>query len=237
MRHNLLSTIIMKQFIFTILITIVVSLTVAAQELPQFIYPSYAEWIYNGKPVTADDFQRGAAIYVNSQDQALMLISPYFSCQGIDSIAATIKWRSESSEIGLTIAIDDGLDSPLDSIHVMPLSSGIMQTLHGTIAVPVGVMTARLRFVSWDANNSNGGTIRTVQLQAITGTTPPDDPAVKGDVDGNGKVDIADVTALIDNLLADSASADPSVADLDGDGKVTISDVTALIDKLLSGNH
>lgn len=227
----------MKRFIFTILITLVVSLTVAAQELPQFIYPSYVEWSYNDKPVTADVFSRGTAIYVNSQNQALMLISPYFSCQDIDSIAATIKWRSESSEIGLTIAIDDGLDAPLDSIHIMPSSSGIMQTLHGTIAVPVGMTTARLRFVSWDANNSNGGTIKTVQLQAITGTTPPDDPTIKGDVDGNGKVDIADVTALIDSLLADNSSADPSVADLDNDGKVTIADVTALIDKLLSGNH
>jgi hypothetical protein len=155
----------------------------------------------------------------------------------VENVLEQVSTSSSSREIGLTIAIDDGLDTPLDSIHIMPSSSGIMQTLQGTIAVPAGVTTARLRFVSWDANNSNGGTIKTVQLQAITGTTPPDDPTIKGDVDGNGKVDIADVTALIDSLLADNSSADPSVADLDNDGKVTIADVTALIDKLLSGNH
>ena len=226
----------MKRLAYILLITAIASLTSLAQELPQFVYPNYVDWTYNGKPVTAQDFQKGAAMYVNSEGLALMLTSPYFSCQGIDSIAVTIRWKSVDNEIGLTIAIDDGQDTPQDSIHVMPSPSGMMHTLNGTIAVPAGLTTARLRFVSWDANNTNGGTIKTVQLQAIAATTPPDDPAIKGDVDGNGKVDIADVTALIDYLLSDSASADPIVADLDNDGKVSISDVTALIDKLLSGN-
>ena len=51
---------------------------------------------------------------------------------------------------------------------------------------------------------------------------------IPGDVDGDGEVGIADVTALIDMILL--GTADPSLHDVDGDGVVGISDVTALID-------
>lgn len=58
-----------------------------------------------------------------------------------------------------------------------------------------------------------------------------------GDVDGDGNVSIADVSALVDLVL----SGEPSpveeamnAADVDGDGKVGIADVTQLIDQLLN---
>lgn len=60
------------------------------------------------------------------------------------------------------------------------------------------------------------------------------DVSMPGDVDGNGTVNIADVTTLIDILL--SGGTAPANADVDGDGIVNIADVTALIDMLLSGN-
>lgn len=57
-----------------------------------------------------------------------------------------------------------------------------------------------------------------------------------GDVDGDGKVDISDVTALIDLLLIGEPLQSEDVlqaADADGDGKVDIADVTVLIDQIL----
>ena len=60
---------------------------------------------------------------------------------------------------------------------------------------------------------------------------------LRGDVDSNGSVTIADVTALIDYLLSGSASGvDSEAADCDQSGDISISDVTALIDYLLAGN-
>jgi len=59
---------------------------------------------------------------------------------------------------------------------------------------------------------------------------------LRGDVNGDGSVNISDVTALISYLLSGDASGiNLQAADCDQDGNVKISDVTALINHLLSG--
>ena len=55
-----------------------------------------------------------------------------------------------------------------------------------------------------------------------------------GDVDGNGSIDISDVTALIDHLLGGETSVSTPLADVDIDGSIGISDVTALVDQILT---
>lgn len=55
-----------------------------------------------------------------------------------------------------------------------------------------------------------------------------------GDVNGDGELDIDDVTGIIDLLL--SGGQRPPYADLNGDGAVDIDDVTALISRLLNGH-
>ena len=65
-----------------------------------------------------------------------------------------------------------------------------------------------------------------------------DEPTVmRGDVDGDEAVTIADVTTLIDYLLSgDATGVNLIAADCDMDEEITIADVTTLIDYLLSGN-
>ena len=59
---------------------------------------------------------------------------------------------------------------------------------------------------------------------------------LRGDVNGDNNVSIADVTALIDYLLSgDASSVNLGAADCNQDNGVSIADVTALIDYLLSG--
>ena len=56
-----------------------------------------------------------------------------------------------------------------------------------------------------------------------------------GDVNGDGKVTIDDVTTLISYLLSGNVSPfDAGNADCNGDGRVSIDDVTALINYLLT---
>ena len=60
--------------------------------------------------------------------------------------------------------------------------------------------------------------------------------SLRGDVNGDGSVNISDVTALIDYLLSGNPSGvNVTAADCNQDSSVNISDVTALIDYLLSG--
>ena len=56
-----------------------------------------------------------------------------------------------------------------------------------------------------------------------------------GDVNGDGKLSITDVTEVIAELLS-GGEDQPAYCDVNGDGKVTITDVTTLIDMLLNGN-
>ena len=59
---------------------------------------------------------------------------------------------------------------------------------------------------------------------------------LRGDVDGNGSVNISDVTALIDYLLSgDASTINTDAADCNQDNGVSIADVTVLIDYILSG--
>ena len=61
--------------------------------------------------------------------------------------------------------------------------------------------------------------------------------SLRGDVDGDGSVTIADATTLIDYLLSGNGNGiDADAADCDQNSTVTISDVTALIDYLLVGS-
>ena len=59
---------------------------------------------------------------------------------------------------------------------------------------------------------------------------------LRGDVNNDGIINIADVTSLIDYILTgDSTDVNILAADMDADGTVGISDVTALIDYILTG--
>ncbi|MDO4511474.1 MAG: leucine-rich repeat protein [Bacteroidales bacterium] len=55
----------------------------------------------------------------------------------------------------------------------------------------------------------------------------------QGDVNGDGQVNVSDVTALISRILGTASFAD-KVCDINGDGQVNVSDVTALIALILA---
>ena len=63
----------------------------------------------------------------------------------------------------------------------------------------------------------------------------PVPPFTLGDVDDDGEVGIADVSALTDYLLGAGNEINMLGADVDEDGEVTIADVSVLIDMLLGG--
>ena len=73
------------------------------------------------------------------------------------------------------------------------------------------------------------------EFQHIEGIDTGDEPGMRGDVNLDGSVDIADVTDLIDYLLTkDATGLSLENADVNLDGSVDIADVTDLIDYLLN---
>ena len=63
----------------------------------------------------------------------------------------------------------------------------------------------------------------------------PDDCGIKGDVNNDMEINIADINALLDIILG--ASADECTrwrADMNGDGEIGLADVNALSDNILS---
>ena len=74
--------------------------------------------------------------------------------------------------------------------------------------------------------------INTIKITYEVEATEPE--ALLGDVNNDGKVTIADVTALVNVLLGkDSSSYNLEAADVNSDGGRTIADVTALVNILL----
>ena len=55
---------------------------------------------------------------------------------------------------------------------------------------------------------------------------------LKGDVNGDGRVNVSDVSALI-NMILGITPMNETLADVNGDGRVNVSDVSALINIIL----
>ena len=54
-----------------------------------------------------------------------------------------------------------------------------------------------------------------------------------GDVDGDGTVDVADVTTIVSMILGNDT--ENNAADVDGDGTVDVADVTTIVSIILTG--
>ena len=106
--------------------------------------------------------------------------------------------------------------------------SGIADTCYTVRALEGGIYEYMVKAIYTDGTESVWSNIQHVTL--VGGGDEP----LKGDVNGDGEVNISDVTAIIDYLLG-TTSEDfiVAAADVNGDGEVNIGDVTAIIDLLL----
>lgn len=74
----------------------------------------------------------------------------------------------------------------------------------------------------------------TQSLPQIYRKVASDTPSIEGDVNKDGKLTIADVTALVNIILGHPGEdVDMDAANVNGDEKITIADVTALVNKIL----
>ena len=74
---------------------------------------------------------------------------------------------------------------------------------------------------------------KSLNIKAIMG----DKPQITGDVNHDGKVDVADVTTLVDYILGNTPQEfNPNNCDVNNDTRIDVSDVTSLVDIILNNN-
>ena len=74
---------------------------------------------------------------------------------------------------------------------------------------------------------------KSLSIKAIMG----DKPQITGDVNHDGKVDVADVTTLVDYILGNTPQGfNSNNCDVNEDTKIDVSDVTSLVDIILNNN-
>ena len=106
--------------------------------------------------------------------------------------------------------------------------SGITDTCYTVSALDGGIYEYMVKAIYTDGTESVWSNIQNVTL------TGEDDEPLNGDVNGDGIVNIADVTALIDYMLGRAAETfNEDAADVNFDGEINIADVTEIIDILL----
>ena len=116
------------------------------------------------------------------------------------------------------------------------------------VTLPVKIAVGETKTVQFDFDNlvngeryfarffyySNGEMVRSTATATYKVVFAGGDKPTKGDINGDGKVDISDVNIIIDVMLGKNQDASTKAkADVTGDGKVDIADVNAVIDIML----
>ena len=100
---------------------------------------------------------------------------------------------------------------------------------HESYSIPASAFHRGKNVIAVYMQQNFGGAYFDCELVA-TGATAGD--FIPGDVNADGKVNVSDVTALI-NMILGVTPKDEARADVNGDGRVNVSDVTALINIIL----
>lgn len=175
---------------------------------------------------------------------------PYEEVSHIDALASGTwmiyetdlsKYVGQRIRIGVHYTSFDAFFAQLDDFYVGNLAGegtvldvgAVKQyniTLDGNAAGEVTVPEITLH------NVASGQHVATVQAAYESGlsevVTRNFTIALVGDVNGDSRVDVSDVTALINRILG-TANYKTAVCDVNGDGEINVSDVTALINLLL----
>ena len=97
----------------------------------------------------------------------------------------------------------------------------------------VGTYPITLKEVKFSPSKSAPKGDYSISLKALYAHYPNVAAGLTGDVNGDGRINVSDVAALI-NMILGLVTMDEQRADVNGDGRVNVSDVSALINIILS---
>ena len=97
----------------------------------------------------------------------------------------------------------------------------------------VGTYPITLKEVKFSPSKSAPKGDYSISLKVLYAHYPNVAATITGDVNGDGRINVSDVAALI-NMILGLVTMDEQRADVNGDGRVNVSDVSALINIILS---
>ena len=207
----------------------------ASAQVPQFSSEDFAGWIYTNPAIPLNQssiLNNRIVLYTTSTGLQLTLTSPVFSCFGGQVINMRVTWITDQwkdsgfdvNKVALTAALLDANGVAVDSVTAIPVNVSRTNYLNMSITVPRGMTTAALRFASWKANVNNCGAVREIAITSV----------LKGDVNLDGEVTIADINAIIQVILGGQVSDDlRGRADVNEDKEVTVADINSVIDLIV----
>ena len=207
----------------------------AHAQLPQFSNKSFEDWIYSN-PATELNSTNILAnkiyLYTTSTGTHLTLTSPHFVCHKGETIDMEVTWITDQwqqpnfvvSKVALTAALMDANGVTVDSVTWVPTEVSRTNLVPLSLVVPRTMNNARLRFAAWKGDVNSSGAVRQIVIESL----------MRGDVDGDGEVTVADINAIIAVILKTNTDAGlQQRADVDGDCEVTVSDINAVIEIIL----
>ena len=204
------------------------------QRLAYFDKDNFEGWNYSRSSIELNTYNienRKVNIYSD-----YMLTSPSFNCANVAYVKVYAKFNCQQYYTGEKYSLTKS--SP--TFELVDLSGNVVaqkyyqltealfyQEMTAYVKVPTGSGDLKLRVSVKNGDANNTGAVVNVEATASN-----NDGTLKGDVDGNGIVDVSDVTALINIILGSQVTN--TRADVDGNGTVDVSDITALINIILS---
>jgi len=170
----------------------------------------------DGKIRAADGiWDRGAYEYVSST--AAPTVPTNLTASSITSTSLTLAWTASTDNVGVT-----GYNVFRNGTQIATVTSGT--------SYPDSGLTSSTTYTYTVSAFDAAGNVSAPSSPLIVTTLRA---GVRGDLDGDGQVTLADVRLMLQMLLGQTA-VELAAADLDGDGKLSLSDVRALLELVVS---
>lgn len=175
-------------------------------------------WYFRDAGIWDDSMSHGelSCRFGKTSESALTMLESVEGVTGIGFYAASF---GNDSDAELSIAYSTDYGSSWYGLDIVPVTRGALQQFILDIE-----SSGPVRFGISQVSGSR------VIIDDITIYRQKDEPQLKGDVNRDGEVNIADVNTLIDAILSDNGDTN---CDVNEDAEVNIADVNSVIDIIL----
>ncbi len=174
---------------------------------------------YNVTAINGEAFSKNTAIQIVEIPEGVTAIgSDAFSgCKSLHTVylPTTLTSMAAKAIYPSTTALTAVYSKATTPAEIVRTSFATRTYTTTTLYVPIGTKATYAATINWKSFKN------IVEM----------DFAVRGDVDGDGTIDVADVTTLVGLILGSDTKN--SAADVDGDGTVDVADVTELVTIIL----